>query len=56
MLTRRDYLKYTALAGAGLTIQPGLLQALEGGMAGLHHMFSGQARLVGQTATKEYFA
>ena len=31
MLTRRDYLKYTALAGAGLTIQPGLLQALEGG-------------------------
>ena len=31
MLTRRDYLKYTALAGAGLTIQPGLLQALESG-------------------------
>jgi hypothetical protein len=30
MLTRRDCLKYTALAGAGLTIQPGLLQALEG--------------------------
>jgi aryl-alcohol dehydrogenase-like predicted oxidoreductase len=31
MLTRRECLKYTALAGATFTLQPGLLQALEGG-------------------------
>jgi len=31
MLTRREYLKFTALASAGLTIHPGLLQALESG-------------------------
>lgn len=31
MLTRRDYLKFTALASAGLTIHPGLIQALEDG-------------------------
>jgi len=31
MLTRREYLKYTALAGASLTLQPGLLQAIEEG-------------------------
>ena len=31
MITRRSYLKYSALAGAALTLQPGLLKALEGG-------------------------
>ena len=31
MLTRRDYLKYSALAGAACTLPPGLLQALEAG-------------------------
>lgn len=31
MLTRREYLKYTALASASLTLQPGLLQAIEEG-------------------------
>jgi len=31
MLTRREYLKYTALGGAVLTLPAGLLQALEGG-------------------------
>lgn len=31
MLTRREYLKYTALASASLTLQPGLLQAIEAG-------------------------
>lgn len=30
MITRRDYLKRTALAGAALSLPPGLLQALEG--------------------------
>lgn len=30
MLTRRDYLRNSALAGAALTLPPGLLQALEG--------------------------
>ncbi len=30
MLTRRQYLRNTALAGAALTLPPGLLQALEG--------------------------
>ena len=30
MLTRRDYLKNSALAGTALTLPPGLLQALEG--------------------------
>ena len=30
MLTRREYLRKTALAGAALTLPPGLLQALEG--------------------------
>ncbi len=31
MTTRRDYLKYSALAGAALALQPGLLKALEHG-------------------------
>lgn len=31
MLTRRDYLKYSALAGAACTLPAGLLQALEAG-------------------------
>ena len=31
MLTRREYLNYSALAGASLTLQPGLLQAIEEG-------------------------
>ncbi len=31
MTTRRDYLKYSALAGAALTLRPSLLRALEGG-------------------------
>ena len=31
MLTRRDYLKYSALAGAACTLPSGLLQALEAG-------------------------
>ena len=31
MLTRRDYLKYTALAGGVLALRPGLLRAFESG-------------------------
>ena len=31
MLTRRDYLKYAALAGGALALPPGLLKAFEGG-------------------------
>ncbi len=31
MTTRRDYLKFSALAGATLTLRPNLLRALEGG-------------------------
>jgi len=31
MLTRREYLKYTALAGGTLALQPGLLKAFESG-------------------------
>ena len=31
MLTRREYLKYTALAGTALAMHPRLLKALEAG-------------------------